>query len=99
MRVISGEDEFCWQEAIDHSLSQLRDLVALEGLPQNHANFKLEISHSTPVSSGRTWNETPAPKLRNGVNYTNLIQIVGQPSVDNQITLAKLIHPQNFAQK
>ena len=102
MRVISGEDEFCWQEAIDHSLSQLRDLAALERLPetlsQNHADIKLEISH-TPISSGRIWNETPDPKLRNGVNYTNLIQIVGQPSVDNQITLAKLIHPQNFAQK
>ena len=34
-KVVSDEDEFCWQEAIDHSLSQLRDLAALETISQN----------------------------------------------------------------
>ena len=34
-KVVSDEDEFCWQEAIDHSLSQLRDLAAIETISQN----------------------------------------------------------------
>ena len=96
-RMISGEDEFCWREAIDHSLSQLRYLAALERLPKDLVDLKFEIS-PIPVASGRTSNETPASNIRKGVNYTNLIQIVGRPSVDNQPTLAKLVHVQNFAQ-
>ena len=56
MRVISGKDEFCWQEAIDHSLSQLRYLAALERLPQDLADLKfLNLSYTNFVRKNKQW--------------------------------------------
>ena len=76
------------------------------GFRQQHTrNFKTSLGKSInldhadiPVLSGGAHDSTSTSKIGKGVDHTNLIQIIGRPSVGNQPTFAKLKYPQTLTQ-